>query len=71
MKVKNTSNSNQAVPNIPMFKAGESRDVTEKEAEFLLANPNFVKASGSVKKSEKKKNESFKSKDINEKSLKL
>lgn len=72
MKVKNISNDNQAVPNFPAFKPGESRDVTEKEAEILLANPNFSTGSSSYKKSEsKKKNESFKSKDYNEKSLKL
>jgi hypothetical protein len=41
MKIKNISQDIQAIPNMPEFKPGEEREVTEEQGSYLLANPYF------------------------------
>lgn len=54
MKIRNKTDSVQAVTNIPEFAAGEVRDVDEATAELLLRSPFiFEKAGSSLKGVEK------------------
>ena len=41
MKVRNKSETAQTFTNIPTFEAGETREVSEVEGEFLLRSPHM------------------------------
>ena len=57
MKVKNTSDVVQMLPNFAAFEPGEERVVSKEESIIILRNPNFAE----VKKTDKKDKSSNKS----------